>query len=329
MSFLEKLAKQGLIKESQIAEIKNLATEHHDGDIDDALIEAGIPPDKILTAKGEYLKTPVKRVDVKGISFDVLKYIPQDAALNYHFAPFALTDGVLEVGITDPENIQAMDALQFISAKLGIPFKIFLISRSDYKDIMDVYQGLGSQVAEAIDEINQSESLDSKKSGDKLDKELENIKPDEKKIVEDAPVIKIVAVILRNAIEGNASDIHIEHTGEKVKVRYRVDGALHTSIMLPTNVHNGIIARIKILSKLHLDEKRKPQDGSFSTVFDGRKIDFRVSTMPGYYGEKIAIRLLDSEKGVRTFEQLGLSERNILLIKEAIKKPYGLILITG
>ena len=99
--------------------------------------------------------------------------------------------------------------------------------------------------------------------------------------------------------------------------------------MLPVNVHSGIVARIKILSKLRLDQKRKPQDGSFSTIVDGRKVDFRVSTMPGYYGEKVAIRLLDSEKGIRTFEQLGLSKNNITLLREAIKKPYGLILITG
>src|SRR3989344_1131030 len=332
MSFLEELAKKGVISESQIAEIKNLATANHDGDIDDALIEAGIPEEKILSAKGEYLKTPSKKVDVKQIAFDVLKYIPQDAALHYHFAPFALEEGVLQIGITDPENMEAMDALQFISAKLGIPFKIFLISKSAYKEIMEVYQGISSQVAEAIEEINQSESLDMKKkeeAADKMSTELEKVKPGEKKIVEDAPVIKIVAVILRNAIEGNASDIHIEHTGDKIKVRYRLDGALHTTIVLPVNVYSGIVARIKILSKLRLDEKRKPQDGSFSTTMDGRKIDFRVSTMPSYYGEKVVMRILYSEKGVKPLDQLGLSETNLNIIREAIKKPYGLILITG
>jgi type IV pilus assembly protein PilB len=147
--------------------------------------------------------------------------------------------------------------------------------------------------------------------------------------VEDAPVIKIVAVILRNALEGNASDIHIEHTGEKIKVRFRVDGILHTTITLPPNVYSGIVARIKILAKLRLDEKRKPQDGSFSANIDGRKIDFRVSTMPAYYGEKVVMRILDSEKGVKPLDQLGLSEVNLNIIRDAIKKPYGLILITG
>ncbi|MEI7765723.1 MAG: GspE/PulE family protein, partial [bacterium] len=195
-------------------------------------------------------------------------------------------------------------------------------------DVLEGYKGLSSQVDEALDDFNSDEEEDSKTSiEDKNQKEGK--KGDEEKIVEDAPVIKIVSVILKNAIEGNASDIHIEHTGEKVKVRYRVDGSLHTTIVLPVNVYSGVVARIKILAKLRLDEKRKPQDGSFSTNVDGRKIDFRVSTMPSYYGEKVVMRVLDSEKGVKPLDQLGFSKRNLDLVKDAIKRPYGLILITG
>jgi type IV pilus assembly protein PilB len=238
----------------------------------------------------------------------------------------------LEVGIIDPENTQAMDALQFISAKIGIPTKIFLISKSDYKAVMDSYKGIGSQVEEALGEFNQDEAIDTKSLNEAaaLDKDIKNVKPgEEAKMVEEAPVIKIVAVILRNAIEGGASDIHIENTGDKVKVRYRVDGTLHTTLTLPPNVSSGVIARIKILSKLRLDEKRKPQDGSFSANIGGHKIDFRVSTMPAYYGEKVVMRILDSERGVKPLDQLGLSERNLAMIREAIDKPYGLVLITG
>ena len=329
MSFLEELAKKGVINDTQIGEIKNRAKKMHDGDIDDTLIESGISEDTILMAKGEYFQMPIKKINTKSLSFDVLKYIPEDSATHYNFAPLGLKDEVLEVGITDPENIQAMDALQFISAKLGIPFKIFLISKSDYRGVMENYKGISSQVDEALTELNEEENLDSKSLNEvaKLSKDIKSVGED--KIVEDAPVIKIVAVIFRNAIEGNASDIHIEHTGEKVKVRYRVDGALHTTIVLPINIHSGIVARIKILAKLRLDEKRKPQDGSFSANIDGRKIDFRVSTMPAYYGEKVVMRILDSEKGVKPLDQLGLSKRNLEMIRESIKKPYGLILITG
>jgi len=329
MSFLEELVKKGLLNEKEISDIKSRAQKDHDGNIDEALIDFGIPEEKILEAKGEYLGIPVKKVNLQNASFDFLKYISEDSAAHYHFAPLELKDGVLEVGVLDPENIQAMDALQFISNKVEIPFKIFLISKSDYDNIMQAYKGIGVQVGEALQELSQEEMTEGL-SEESLSKEIKNIKAgEETKIVEDAPVIKIVAVILRNALEGNASDIHIEFTGEKVKVRFRVDGVLHTTIILPPNVYSGIIARIKILAKLRLDEKRKPQDGSFSANIDGRKIDFRVSTMPAYYGEKVVMRILDSEKGVKPLNQLGLSEVNLNIIREAIKRPYGLILITG
>jgi len=332
MSFLEELVKKGLISDAQIGEIKSRADEKYGGQLDGALEESGLSSQDILEAKGAYMQIPIKKVNTQGLSFEALKYISEDSAVHYNFAPIELNEGVLEVGITDPENTQAMDALQFISAKVGIPFKVFLISREDYESIMQTYKGISSQVEEALNDIKKEAEVDvggilNEKN---LSKEIKNVKPgEEAKIVEDAPVIKIVAVILRNAIEGNASDIHIEHTGEKVKVRFRVDGALHTTIALPPNVYSGIVARVKILAKLRLDEKRKPQDGSFSTNVDGRKIDFRVSTMPAYYGEKVVMRILDSEKGVKPLDQLGISERNLSLIREAINKPFGLILITG
>jgi type IV pilus assembly protein PilB len=336
MSFLEELVKKGSLEESQIEEVKTLAKEKFSGNVDDALVQVGVPEEKILQSKAEYYGIPYKKVNVREISFNILKYIPEDSARHYNFAPFALKDGVLEIGIIDPENIQGVDALQFISSKLGIPFKIFLISKKDYEEVLNNYKGVSVQVEEALDQFDDSAQKEKRVTDaapvaeDSLTEELQDVKKvDDSKLVEDAPIIKIVAVILRNAIEGNASDIHIEHTGEKVKVRYRVDGNLHTTIMLPVTVHSGVVARVKILAKLHLDEKRKPQDGSFSTNIDGRKIDFRVSTMPGYYGEKVAMRVLDSEKGVKTLEQLGLSKTNAALIREAIGKPYGLILITG
>jgi len=331
MSFLEELAKKGLIQESQIAQIKSRADEKYSGEIEDALTEFGVDIDEALKIKGEYFSIPVKKITTKSLSFEALKYIPEDSATHYHFAPITLSDGVLEVGITDPENISSMDALQFISAKLNIPFKIFLISKKDYDSIMENYKGIVGGIAESLDKFDDEDTTDIKDLGDlSLEKSLKDVKSnDEAKIVESAPVIKIVAVILRNAIEGGASDIHIEFNGEKVKVRYRVDGTLHTTIVLPPNIYNGIVSRIKILSKLRLDEKRKPQDGSFSMNIDGRKVDFRVSTMPAYYGEKVVMRILDSEKGVKPLDSLGLSKRNLEMVREAISRPYGLILITG
>lgn len=331
MSFLEELARRGIVKENQITEILRQAEKKHQGDVDDTLVEMGLPEKTVLQLKSEYFNIPSRAIESKSISFDVLKYIPEDSANHYKFAPIGFKDGVLEVGVIDPENSQAMDAIQFISSKSNVPFKIFLISKSDFNAVLGNYKGLTGQVDQALSEFDMDISAETA-AGVTLEntKIQETLKPgEEEKIVEDAPIIKIVAVIITTAVAGLASDIHIENTGEKVKVRFRVDGVLHTSLVLPLNVYNGVVARIKILAKLRLDEKRKPQDGGFSAKIEGRKIDFRVSTLPSYYGEKVVMRILDTEKGVKPLEGLGLSAENLALMKEALARPYGLILITG
>lgn len=331
MNFLDELVRLGLIKDTQRGEIASRAQEKYAGDLDQALLEFGLTEESIMDAKSKIYNIPAKAVNVKGIPFDVLKYIPEESAKYYRFVPIGLIDGVLEVGITDPNNIQAVDALQFITSRLNLPFKLYLISGKTFDAVLEGYKGVTGEVQNAMSELD-SEIADVDTSGVILDNPntQAELKPgEEAKIVEDAPIIKIVAVILRHAAEGNASDIHIENTGDKVKVRFRVDGTLHTSLILPLNVYAGIIARIKILSKLRLDEKRKPQDGGFSTKIDNRKIDFRVSTFPAYYGEKVVMRILDSEKGIKPITGLDLSPENLALVREAIARPYGLILITG
>ena len=138
-----------------------------------------------------------------------------------------------------------------------------------------------------------------------------------------------MATILHYATEGNASDIHIEPMSDKVRVRFRVDGVLNTSLVLPVEVQQAVVARIKILANMRLDEKRKPQDGRFSANIEGRKIDFRVSTFPTYYGEKVVMRILDQEQGVKKLDEMGFSPRYLSMVKEAMSRPYGLILISG
>ena len=331
MSFLEALAGKGVIKENQIDGIMSVAEKKYGGDLDTAMAELGLEADLLLTLKSEYYGIPSKKVDSKTFSNDSLKYIPEDSAEHYKFVPLSVEEGVLNVGVLDPTNTQGLDALQFISAKSNIPFKIFLITKADFNAVINNYKGSTGEVEQALSQFDIDVGAEGGEGGVEIEKKIqETLKPgEEEKIGEEAPIIKIVAVLLRTAVEGNASDIHIENTGEKVKVRFRVDGILHTSLFLPMNVYNGVVARIKILSKLRLDEKRKPQDGGFSAKIENRKIDFRVSTMPAYYGEKVVLRILDSEKGVKTLDQLGLSEDNLKAIRDAIGKPYGLVLITG
>lgn len=330
MTFLEDLVKKGVIDESQVSLVLERAREMHAGNVADALVEFGMNEDELTKIRGEYYSIPTKKIDLKSFNFDVLKYVPQDSSEHYKFVPVGMTDGVLEIGVIDPDNIEAMNALQFIASKLNTPFKIFLISDGDFKAILGNYKGLSGEVDQALSEFDTSISQEEAENvlNSAIKPQLAS-KNDENKITEDAPIIKIVAVILNHATEGNASDIHIENTGDKVKVRFRVDGVLHTSLVLPPNVYAGIVARIKILAKLKLDEKRKPQDGGFSAKISGRKVDFRVSTFPAYYGEKVVMRILDSEKGVKALSELGLSAENEKLIREALARPYGLILITG
>ena len=333
MILLEELIKRGLLKEEQVSAITKVADEKYNGNIDEALLDFNLDEEKILEVKGDIYGIPIKNIDPKTVPVSVLQLIPIEAAKIYRFAPIDLTDSFLEVGIVDPDNIQAVDALTFITAKLNKPFKLFLITTSVYNKLIERYVGdTVQEVDQALNELDTeiAGALDGGVTIESSSKTSDSLKPgEEEKIVEDAPIIKIVAVILRSATEGLASDIHIENTGDKVKVRFRVDGILHTSLFLPISVYNGVVARIKILSKLRLDEKRKPQDGGFSAKIDNRKIDFRVSTMPAYFGEKVVMRILDSQKGIHKLDDIGLSEENLILIREALSRPYGLILLTG
>lgn len=332
MILLEELVKRGILREEQISEITKIANEKYNGSLDQALLSFDLDEEKILEIKGDVFGVPIKKVDPRTVDPTILRLIPVDAAKIYHFIPINLTDDFLEVGIVDPENIQAVDALTFITTKLNKPFKLFLIATSVYNKLIEMYEGTsGGEVDQALSELD-SEFADYNDSGVIIETSLrtpDNVKSGDEKIVEEAPIVKIVAVILRNATEGLASDIHIENTGDRVKVRFRVDGILHTSLTLPLSVYNGVVARIKILARLRLDEKRKPQDGGFSAKIEGRKIDFRVSTMPAYYGEKIVMRILDSQRGIQKLDELGLSKENLTLIREALARPYGLLLITG
>src|ERR1035437_2798682 len=325
MSVLDILLKKNLIGKVEVAAVK---TKQAEGDsLDQALISVGVRPDDILAARGEFLNIPTRVIADNSVPFEVLDYIPEESATHYQFVPIGFKDGMLEVGVVDPDNIEARDALNFIAAKKNIPYKIFIISPEDFQKVIESYKGLSGEVSKALSELETELSVD---VGPAID--TSKSKTDAKTaafIIEDAPVVKIVATIVRYATEGNASDVHIEHMRDKVRVRFRVDGTLNTSLILPPQVHSAVVARIKILSNMRLDEKRKPQDGRFSARIDGRKIDFRVSTFPAYYGEKVEMRILGQEKGVKKIDQLGLSVKNLNLVREAIDRPYGLILITG
>ncbi len=322
MDIVKILVQKGLLEQKDVAPITEAAVSSGIT-IEEALIKHGISPNDILKAKGEYFDIPVKNLIGQDVTEKTLGYIPEDSAAHYRFVPIAVTDGVLEVGMVDPDDIEARDALNFISSKIGMPLKIFLITETDFSKVFGLYKGLSNEVSKSLSEL-ETELKAAPVSNESEDKSDPN-----KQISEDAPVTKIVATILRYATDGSASDIHIEPWRENVKVRFRVDGIMNTSLVLPFKIHSAVVSRIKILCNMRLDEKRKPQDGRFTARIEGRKIDFRVSTFPTYFGEKVVMRILDQEKGVKKLDELGMTKRNLELVRAAINKPYGLILISG
>ena len=318
--------------------------------LEEVLAEHGVSLANVLAEMGKEYGLPSRILGDPPAAEEVLGYIPIESARHYGFVPLDRSEGVLEVGIVDPDNIEAIDALQFISGKIGTPYKIFLITKQDFDRVIDSYQNLSGEVGKALFEYETVASVeggtvvggrrpaDGRSRADEkyyakglssdIDEPL-NLSGPHEMLKEDAPVTKIVSTILRYAIEGHSSDIHIEPSSVKTRVRFRMDGDLHTSLELPTKVHEAVVARIKILARLRLDEKRKPQDGRFSATVEKRHIDFRVSTFPTEYGEKVVMRILDQSDTTTTLESIGFSTDQLTVIGDIMKVPYGIILIAG
>ena len=329
MSFLLFLAEKGLFQEKDIPDITAQAKKAAGG-VDEILVSGGVTEAQISLLKEEYYGIPARDLAGYAVPNDALRYIPEESARHYQVMPLAVTDGVLEVGIVDPDLSEAKDVVQFIANKSGLPYRLFVISPEGFRGVLEQYKNLTGEVHNVLSKLDAGDVVLERSDVASMDEAREGSKGGgEGKIVEDAPVTKIVAVILRHAVDGNASDVHIEHMGTEVRVRFRVDGVMYPSLVLPAAIHGAVLARIKILAQMRLDEKRKPQDGRFSAHMDGKKVDFRVSTFPAYYGEKVALRILDSSKGIRTFESMGFSDEQMRIVREAINTPYGLILVVG
>lgn len=314
------LAAKQLIDLALVAEIKKEAKEKK-LTLEEVLYARGTSERDIAEAKSELTGFPPKLLEGVEIPSELLREIPEESARHYFIIPLAKTDGFLEVGMLHPEDIAAREALKFISARSGLPVKIFIITPSDFNTILKQYENISGEVTKAYGEFQ--------KEYGSIGEEVKIKKEERARIVDDAPVTKMMAVILRHAVEGRASDIHIEPERDKLRVRFRVDGTLHTSLTLPSDIHPAMISRVKVMTNLKIDETRVPQDGRFRAEVLGRDIDFRVSTFPTAYGEKIAIRILDSSTGVKSLEDLGFAGRNLSVVQESIQRPFGMVLVTG
>ncbi len=272
---------------------------------------------KIAEIKSEVFKIPYRKIDFTTFDDKLLTFIPEETARTYAVVPFSKKENVLVVGMVQPDDLKAQEALKFIAHEAHLNLGVVIVSYSDWQQMMRKYSPYKSEVQEAI------QALHLKSSDDLVSLEKGSSRQ------EDAPIIRIVADTLREAVSAKASDIHIEPQQHYLRVRFRVDGDLKEVANLPPEVSSLVISRIKILSNLKIDETRTPQDGRFrSKIFD-REIDFRVATFPTPLGEKVAIRILDSATGLKSFDALGLVGSNLDIINKGLQKPYGMILVTG
>lgn len=318
MILVNQLLKKGIINKEQITsleyEIKNSQRKEEEVILEKKLVTE----DFLFGLKSEVLKVPLKVVSAEDVKLKTMETIPEESAKYYKVIPLASEKNSLEIGMVYPEDLKAREALEFLSRQNKFTYKIFLISISNFNSLLKKYKSLKKEVNRALEELE-----------DEMEKRPEAKAAEVQRMAEEAPISKVVAVILRHAVDGSASDIHIEPGREKLRVRFRLDGVLHASIFLPIRILPAVVARIKILSNLKIDETRVPQDGRFSTKVAERGVDFRVSTLPTTLGEKVVMRILDPSKNQIDFEALGIIGRNLEVLKRGLKRSYGMILSTG
>jgi len=315
------LLDSGLITSKDITEAERNVKKTGE-DLGDALVSGGkISEDDLRRLEAYILGIPFVGLEKEKIDFAVLSLIPEPIARNHNIVAYRKNKDELEVAMLDPEDLGTID---FIKKKASLKILPRLTNSKSIKSALSQYQE--SLQAEFSDIVKkESESLKVVISGDGE----AGSESDLKKLAEDIPIVRIVETLLKHAILQRASDIHIEPMEREVLIRYRIDGILRDTMVLPKNTAPGITARIKILANLKIDEKRLPQDGRFKIETAEDKVSFRVSVLPVYNGEKIVMRiLLENSKGF-SFETLGFLASQIEDVHWAINRPTGMILVTG
>lgn len=315
------LLESGLVSSSDIKSAEAKAKKSGDS-FENVLVSDGkIPEDDLRRLEAYTLGIPFVNLEKEKIDFSILSLIPEPIARNHNIVSYKKDGDRLEVAMIDPQDIETID---FIRKKSDLKILPRLTNRDSIKKALTQYR---ESLEAEFGDIVQKEADSIKAIKDKG--EDENDEDTLKRMAEDLPIIRIVDTLLKHAILQRASDIHIEPMEDKVLVRYRVDGVLHDAMSLPHHAAPGIIARIKILSSLKIDEKRLPQDGRFKIETQDEKVSFRVSILPVYGGEKVVMRLLRENVKGFTFETLGFSEKQIDDLHSAIKRTTGMILVTG
>src|SRR3989338_7658953 len=311
----------GLLKEKQFEEAAKKAVVTNKK-VSDVLVEEDlISKEEIIKLQAYILGIPFVNLEKESIQPDVLKIIPEPIARGNNIVAFRKQGNDLEVAMLDPEDLRI---IEFIKKKADLKILPRLTTPSSIKSALTQYQKtLEAEFGEIIQkEVGGIKSIrDNQQKADGQD--------DLRKVAEELPVIRIVDTLMKHAILQRASDIHIEPSEKEVVVRYRIDGILRDAMLLPKSAALGIVARIKVLSNLRLDERRLPQDGRFKIETEDYRYSVRVSILPVFNGEKIVMRLLSETSKALSLESMGLSGAALERVQEALKKPTGMILVTG
>ncbi len=317
--FLELLEKNRLIEENSKIKLKRDALLSGRS-IEQLLYERHLVDDaKVAELKSQIQGVPYLKIEAENLSEDLLKTIPEETVRTYGVAPIEKNGELLVVGMLHPDDSKAQDALKFIARRGHYNLGIYLISYGDWQAVLRRYSPYKSEIQAAIQNLNIKSG-----SGTRKMTSLE-----EGSGGDEAPIIKIVADTLKEAVESKASDVHVEPQENCLRIRFRIDGDLQEVATLPAEVSNLVVSRIKVMSNLKIDETRIPQDGRFRSRIMNREIDFRVATFPTPLGEKVAIRILDSSVGLKTFDQLGLVGKNLEIVQKGLDEPFGMIVISG
>lgn len=311
----------GLITKSELREAEQVAKEES-RTLSDALIAHGhMTEDDMRRVESYVLGIPFVSLKDMKIDFDVLSLIPEPVARNHNIIAYKKGEDSLEVAMLDTADLPAID---FVKKKVGLRIQPRLTDQESMRAALRQYQKtLKDEFGDLImKNASELKVLDEEGEGEVSESEL-------KKMAEDLPVVRIVDTLLRHAIIQGASDIHIEPMEELVLVRYRIDGILSDAMKLPKIAADSIVARLKVLSNLKLDQKRLPQDGRFKMEMDGQKVSFRVSMLPVFYGEKVVMRLLRENRSGFSLEGIGFHGRTLEGVHKAIRSTTGILLVTG
>jgi type IV pilus assembly protein PilB len=305
------LLDSGLVTQDQLAE----AYEEHQRAgraLGRVLVEKGVLTESQLVAALAQ-QIGLKFVDLSDYPVDgaAIASVPPSVCRRYNALPIGYEDGRLLVAMSDPANVFAIDDIRSIT---GAEVKPVVATKSDVTGAINRYHRVDGD----LDDLTMS--MESEE-----DDELSNIK----EVVEDAPIVKFVNLLITQAIQDRASDIHIEPTERDLRVRFRIDGVLHEIMRSPKNIQSGVISRLKIMAEINIAERRIPQDGRLSVTTNGKKIDLRVATLPCVWGEKVVMRVLDNSTAMLKLSDLGFSDDNYERYAQSFTKPYGMMLVTG